>query len=94
MTSELSEAYLYEVRRHCEAATPGPWVASIEGRDHTSGDSVILRGVKGAWENDLYLSGATEADYDFIARSRQDVPRLLDEIERLRELLNEKDRNS
>ena len=29
--------------------------------------------------------GASEADYDFIANARQDVLRLLDEIERLKE---------
>ena len=88
MTTGLPDTYLQEVRARCEVATRGPWVASIEGRDHTSGDSVILRGVKGSSEEDLYLSGATEADYDFIAHSRQDILRLLDEIERLKEIIN------
>ena len=30
------------------------------------------------------MIGATEADYDFIASVRQDIPKLLEEIERLR----------
>jgi len=33
---------------------------------------------------DIELTGATAADQDFIAHARQDVPRLLAEIERLR----------
>ena len=33
---------------------------------------------------DIYLSGATEADQDFIAGARQDIPALIDEIRRLR----------
>jgi hypothetical protein len=33
---------------------------------------------------DIEMSGATIADRDFIAHARQDIPRLLDEIENLR----------
>jgi hypothetical protein len=83
----LSKAYLEEVRQRCEAATPGPWVSYVEGRDHLGGDSVIVRGTDGTDEG-LYLTHATVADQDFIAHARQDIPTLLDEIERLRELLN------
>jgi hypothetical protein len=54
------------------AATPGPWVSSIEGRDHTSGSSFIQTP-----RDDMYLSGATDADQDLIARMRDDLPRLL-----------------
>lgn len=32
---------------------------------------------------DIELSGATADDQDFIAQARQDIPRLLKEIERL-----------
>lgn len=84
----LSEMYLEEVRKRCEAATRGPWVSFIEGRDHTSGDSVIKRGPNGL-EEDLYLSGGTVEDQDFIAMARQDIPMLLDEIERLRQKLKD-----
>jgi len=34
--------------------------------------------------DDIELNGATVADQDFIAHARQDVPKLLAEIERLR----------
>ena len=89
MPVPLSDDYIEEVRNRCEAATAGPWVSSIEGRDHTSGESVILRGVNSS-EDDLYLSGGTDADHDFIAHARQDIPKLLDEIERLRNLVSGK----
>jgi hypothetical protein len=36
---------------------------------------------------DIELTGATEADYDFIAHARQDIPRLLEEVEGLRKLV-------
>jgi hypothetical protein len=78
----LSTTYLNEVKKRCESATPGPWISHIEGRDHTSGDSVIVRGINHS-EEDLYLTGGTEADQDFIAHARQDIPILLEEIERL-----------
>ena len=86
----LSQTYLESVRRRCEAATKGPWVSLIEGHDHTSGDSVILRGPTGL-EEDLYLTGGTFEDQDFIAHARQDIPILLDEIERLHKRMAELD---
>ena len=47
-----------------------------------------MTGEESARGDDIELSGATKADQDFIAHARQDVPRLLDEIERLRGLLD------
>lgn len=74
------------IKKRCSKATPGPWIAYIEGRDHDGGESVIKRGVN--WdEEDLYLYGATIDDYEFISHARQDIPILLNEIERLRSLL-------
>ncbi len=87
MPGSLSAEYLIEIRNRCNASTPGPWVSYIEGRDHTSGESVVVRGINGS-EEDLYLIGGTIADQDFIAHARQDIPALLDEIGRLRALLH------
>lgn len=87
--TSLSTEYLEEIRRRCELTTPGPWISFVEGRDHTSGDSVIVRGPEGS-EKDLYLSGGTVSDQDFVAHARQDIPLLLDEIERLKQLLTSK----
>jgi len=36
---------------------------------------------------DIYLDGATIADYDFIAHARQDIPRLIEEIRELKNKL-------
>jgi hypothetical protein len=58
----------------------------IEGRDHPSGSSFIM-----TQGEDIYLTGASFADQDFIAGSRQDIPRLLDEIERLSRLITSSD---
>jgi hypothetical protein len=80
----LTSAELETIRARCHEATPGPWKSFVEGRDHTSGNSFIMTGTRGARGNDIELFGATVADQDFIARARQDIPRLIDEIERLR----------
>src|SRR5688500_17905325 len=44
MVLALTDEKLESIQRRCNAATPGPWISSWEGRDHTSGDNVILRG--------------------------------------------------
>jgi hypothetical protein len=76
MTERISAEALDEIERRCAAATPGPWKSYVEGRDHTSGDSFIMTG-----GNDIYLSGATLADQDFIAHARQDLPALIQKFE-------------
>ncbi len=84
----VSVEYLEGVRKRVEAAAPGPWIAFIEGRDHLGGDSFFRRGPDDIEEDlDLYLHGATTADYDFIAHARQDIPILLEAIDRLQRLL-------
>lgn len=80
--AELTEAQIDLIAQRCDAATSGPWVSSVEGRDHVSGSSFIRTSV-----DDIELSGATIADQDFIASARQDVPRLVEEIRRLRRKL-------
>ena len=82
----MTDDELRIIKEQCEKATPGPWISFIEGRDHTSGSSFI----RTAGE-DIELSGATDADQDFIASCRQDIPSLLDEIKRLKQLLDGKE---
>jgi hypothetical protein len=82
----LNDDELESMRQRCELATPGPWQSFIEGRDHTSGSSFIMTGAGTGRGNNIELSGATVADQDFIAHARQDIPRLLAEIGRLRGL--------
>lgn len=86
----LSEEELQAIEERANATTPGPWVSYFEGRDHTSGESFIQ-----AATQDLYLhaedykggGGHFCADLDFIAHARQDVPRLIAEVRRLRSCL-------
>jgi hypothetical protein len=85
----ISETDLDEMERRERAATGPPWQSFLEGRDHTSGSSFI-RTENGSGP-DIELLGATDADQDFIAHARQDVPRLLREIRRLRSFLNGSD---
>ncbi len=78
------------IKERADRATKGPWKSYIEGRDHSSGDSFIMTGVNDGEDirseigKDIYLTGATNADQDFIAHARQDIPILLDEIFRLK----------
>jgi hypothetical protein len=83
----LTDPELADIRRRCEGATPAPWRSFVEGRDHTSGSSFIMTGSGSTRGNDIELSGATAADQDFIANARQDIPKLLDEIARLKNLI-------
>lgn len=78
--SDLSDQELDEIERRALAATPGPWKSFVEGRDGNLGfDSFIRTGGE-----DIYLTGATVPDQDFIASARQDVPRLVAEVRVMR----------
>ncbi|WP_198345208.1 hypothetical protein [Burkholderia ubonensis] len=86
----MNDEILNEIEARCKAATPGPWVSYVEGRDHESGSNFIMTGPEGDRSDDIELSGATIADQDFIAHARQDIPLLVAEIRRLKELLMRK----
>ncbi|ULH28280.1 hypothetical protein FH581_019325 [Leptospira weilii] len=74
--NRLSLKELEEIKKRWGASTPGLWKSFIEGRDHTSGSDFIRTS-----KNDIELSGASVADQDFIANAKQDIPRLIAEIE-------------
>jgi hypothetical protein len=91
----LLDTDISDIEQRLFAATSGNWYAIIEGRDQTSGSSFIMTNVENANDThnpnrgeDLYLIGATTADMDFIAHARQDIPRLLAEIQRLKIIIN------
>ncbi|BAL77316.1 hypothetical protein [Bradyrhizobium cosmicum] len=77
----LTEEDIEAIKSRRDQATPGPWKSFIEAREKTSGSDFIQ--TEG---EDIYLTGATGADQDFIAHARQDIPRLIAEIERLRSI--------
>lgn len=82
----IDPAELEAIRQRCDATTAGPWESFVEGRDHLGGNDFIRTGGMDDKSPDIELLGASVADQDFIAHARQDIPRLLDEIERLRKL--------
>jgi hypothetical protein len=82
---------LAAMKARLEATTPGPWISNFEGRDHTSGDSFIKTGTQEIYISaEDYIGGGGHfcADQDFIAHARQDMPRLIAEIERLQRLVD------
>lgn len=82
--NRLSDQALEAMLDRCARATPGPWKAFIEGRDHLGGDNFIQ-----TQGDDMYLQpGASMEDHDFIAGARQDIPRLIDEIKALKHALS------
>lgn len=83
----MTNKELTEIKSRLEKATDGPWKSFIEGRDHESGSSFIMIGENENRKQDIELIGATNDDQDFIASARQDIPKLIAEIERLQELL-------
>jgi hypothetical protein len=80
--SELSDTEIEEIKMRCKRATLGPWISFVESRDKFSGSDFIRTA-----SEDIYLTGATVADQDFIAHARQDIPRLIKELTRLKKLL-------
>jgi len=95
-SSEISSAELDAIDRRSNLASPSPWTAFVEGRDHSSGDTFIKIGVEHDDTHDMYVTvskagegtkTASAIDLDFIAHARQDIPRLIEEVRRLKRLL-------
>ena len=76
---DITDAELREILERSLRATTGPWKSFVEGRDHTSGSNFIQTG-----GNDFELSGATVEDQDFIASSKQDIPKLVSVVAALK----------
>jgi hypothetical protein len=78
----LTDEELDQIQLRADQATKGPWKSYIESRDEMSGSSFIM--MEG---EDIYLTGATDHDQDFIASARTGIPKLIQEIRRLRDML-------
>ena len=83
-SKSLSDEDLDQIEHRAAAAWPGPWQSFVEGRDHTSGSSIIRKGEGPNRGEDIEFTGVSEADQDFIAAAREDVPRLVHEVRELR----------
>jgi hypothetical protein len=94
MSWTKTDSDIVAIKNRLLLATGGNWFYFLEGRDHTAGSSFIMTNVENRedWKNpnrgeDLEIIGATQADMEFIAHARQDIPMLLAEIERLKNLI-------
>jgi len=76
----ITDDELKEIEARCKKTQNGPWKAYIEDRDHESGSDFIMTGEGINRQEDIEMLGATEADYDFIANTKQDIPKLIEEI--------------
>ena len=78
MTKRLTAEQLEAIRKRAEAALEGPWITA-----HTTDGQWIIE------ENGDIISGTVTRvdDATFIIRSREDIPALLAEVERLRAAL-------
>ena len=83
----ITNEELKQIEERCIRAQLGPWKAYIEGRDHESGTDFIMTGEGKQRGEDIEMIGATDADFDFIANARQDIPRLVNEIREMKEKL-------
>jgi hypothetical protein len=86
----ITAAELAAIRERAEKATPGPWGWS----DAKVRDGKYVFVPQGSYLADtLIMFGDTyengEQDAEFIAHAREDIPKLLAEIERLRTALEE-----
>jgi hypothetical protein len=96
----LTEAELSEMERRTEAAAPGPWVAFLETRGGVGDCSVIQVGRGNDIDDEIYVrrfigtkelvspNPQLDSDIEFIAAARQDMPRLIAEVKRLRTLVD------
>ena len=84
----ITDDEIKAARALCEAATPGPWTARFD--EYVIGDNVSarvsIRNDDGAWVDSerTIVNESMRGDAAFIAASRTLVPRLLDEVERLK----------
>jgi hypothetical protein len=87
---EMNEQELDAIKARCDKATPGPWVVGDGSpeRLYLGADAVMcdVRGVvcqRSVYNGKSEYDKQTYADMEFIAAARQDIPALLDEVERL-----------
>lgn len=86
MISDETLRWLQQLSDRCD---PPPWRASVEGRDHDSGEDMIMTGPDGDRGEDIYVtrdSGPASAAYlDLIAAARNYLPVLIDELRAARQ---------
>lgn len=82
-TDPLTEADIAAMEERVSGASPGPWHACADnvGQQRVSGKTYIYAETHNVWLQKREVDANTE----FIAHSRDDIPRLIAEVRRLRE---------
>jgi hypothetical protein len=85
-SDELCDEELQRIERLVDAATAGPWISCVVGRDAQAESNCIELGSCNELGSFLCveLLGSSVADQEFVASARQDIPRLLREVRTLR----------
>ena len=85
MPEKLTQSELEAIAKRAEVATEGPWKWDVEERGLWNDDQNVacVVSIKGETWFDMH-----ETDADFIAHAREDIPRLLAEIRRLKTIVN------
>ena len=83
MNAKLTQDELQAIKERAEKATPGPWKWTDKHLIPEVGREAVV------WGNFNGEARAEDHDAEFIAASRQDIPKLLAEIERLQAEVHE-----
>ena len=85
----LSEEELREIENRFYRTTPGPWVSSASDK---GGSYIYSESPERAYfyHGEWIAHVATDEDKRFITHSIDDIPKLLNEIKRLKKLLDKK----
>ncbi len=96
----MTDQRIAEIAARCEAATPGPWEWKTCGDTNMYVEAECLKGVI-SLEDDYpgypeygehLIMELLQADADFIAHAREDIPALLAEVRRLQAQLAERNK--
>ena len=82
----MTEEELNEIKARAEAATPGPWQA-LPYQDIDNGVFVDYWDITAGVDGICVAEKIKEPDAWFMSEARQDVPALVEEVERLRAAL-------
>jgi len=85
MTKPMTQADRDAIRKRADAASKGPWTAETQQSSVWSADDKQVAGcMSRPGCGMLWDKKVIQANADFIAAAREDVPALLDEVKRLK----------
>lgn len=88
MTKPLDDQELAAIRARLRECVDGPWIHRGDGLIETSDHRVVGVTCSGNSDSNGKTQMPRTAHGQFLAAAREDIPRLLAEVDRLRELVN------